>query len=1595
MTRLSLNSAPQGITGWLRSVPRLGESSSPIPLANKLSAILVALVLVFAMTPISAGATEATRADTTNSENIPLSFAGRDSNGLHCPNNNTTAADTAFPSGADVQSTNSSALRSLSEKNISVAQVSMNGQCVAVAADGSVWAWGLVLRGEYFGCINNPVKIMDGVSSVATGDRITAAIKFDGSLWIWGEYWFGPQQSGVLYADPPMKIMDNVASVVVDEGLFAAIKSDGSLWTGGEDSNTGQGTNVPTKVMEDVVSVDIGAGDNNGSIFAAIKSDGSLWTWGRSCCNPVLIMDEAASVVASDRHLIVTKSDKSLWSFTGNLWDLENVDAEERYERLEKIMDDVAFVSTSVGNGTAVVKSDGTLWMWGDNSDGQLGDGTTEYRDTPVKIMDGVRSISYIDGWNTAAVKFDDSLWIWGNNWNGQIGNGVDEGLQLTPLKIMDDVKSVELGIDVTAAIKTDGSLWTWGDLQATAEPNTHTLYKPLKAVFGAEYPSEPEPPQDQVQTSEIVDLFKEMNNLGSASLTGPSVNILGDDVTLFAAEMSVDLSGISDSLEMTVDPDNNTVSVTMGLGERDGANTNAKRENFNLAKSFVSECRRRGDSVAKTLRDYAGIKKKMATRNIDLLFDGDAGVVGYATFQFDDDGHIVGLLEGGMVAAAEARVATRAPLYGVVYAEFSLGGKAEGNLSLSLENEVGIFEGNVGVSAMPGIALGANAIVADVKGGLEGEIGGNVHFPSRSFRDAVSLYLTGRLYISGDTIVPGVSFNESWSFPQLELYPNLGSVQSRDATLAYEMPQVEMCSEFNAAQSNTMLREKTMGTSTLCTVYEGARPALATLSDGRTICTYLDTVSTGSVRLMYRVLDHGVWSEPQIVGKESALSLAVDGPLATRSDASGRQTDTAGVLTIAADGTPWVVYESSARPIEEGMGSAEVAALMELRAARFDASSGTFEESFLVASSGFWKYDYSIGQAENGVPCVVWAENTANDILLKQGGTRILSADLTGNGTIEAKELLTSDDPITEVCALGSSVAYVRSGVLYVNQALLDTADLGQTVDGLYSDENRLFFRCDGKLCCYDQDGAVEMLGASCTTSYIVHDEYVLWVQQDGFYSEVRRSALDGSEAAALTADQAYVGSFAIANGFEGAQNLVYTCQEVDPDALQANEDPFGGTVLKWQNDLARNSLRIIDVSHNAMDFSPGRKHSVFVTVANTGTEPLETVIVKSKTKDGTVVGRGEVISWIEPGASAEVEVIVTVSTKSAELSFEAYADGATFEPSDIKLDVEAEQDIALEVENDRTIFITNMSDEMVSNVKLQIYDGKEDGRLIRAVNVGSLAADLSSAVALTESDWESATLNATTSAKVLYCKAEHGGAEFSLADNSVAVISLFDDDNAGDDEGADLTPPQPPRPSNPSVSRPATPTKPSVPSRVSLVNSKITVKSKVYNGKTQKCAVPTVKVGGKALRYKTDFTYSCKAGKKIGSYKVTVKGAGKYAGTKTATFKIVPKGTSIAKLSKAKKAFTVKWKKPSKANLKQTTGYQVRWSTSKRFTKKTTKTKTVKTTSKAGKTCQLKVTKLKAKKKYYVQVRTYKKVGGKTYCSSWSKAKAVKTKR
>lgn len=116
-----------------------------------------------------------------------------------------------------------------------------------------------------------------------------------------------------------------------------------------------------------------------------------------------------------------------------------------------------------------------------------------------------------------------------------------------------------------------------------------------------------------------------------------------------------------------------------------------------------------------------------------------------------------------------------------------------------------------------------------------------------------------------------------------------------------------------------------------------------------------------------------------------------------------------------------------------------------------------------------------------------------------------------------------------------------------------------------------------------------------------------------------------------------------------------------------------------------------------------------------------------------------------------------------------------------------------------------------------------------------------------------------------------------------------------------------------------------------------------------------------------------------------MTIIGMGRYGGQISKTFVINPKGTSLASLTPASKKITVKWKKQAT----QTTGYQIQYSTDKSFKKG------VKSVNKKGASAvSTVISGLTSNKTYYIRIRTYKTVGGKTYYSTWSGVKSAKAK-
>ena len=119
----------------------------------------------------------------------------------------------------------------------------------------------------------------------------------------------------------------------------------------------------------------------------------------------------------------------------------------------------------------------------------------------------------------------------------------------------------------------------------------------------------------------------------------------------------------------------------------------------------------------------------------------------------------------------------------------------------------------------------------------------------------------------------------------------------------------------------------------------------------------------------------------------------------------------------------------------------------------------------------------------------------------------------------------------------------------------------------------------------------------------------------------------------------------------------------------------------------------------------------------------------------------------------------------------------------------------------------------------------------------------------------------------------------------------------------------------------------------------------------------------------------------------KIRVAASGNYkAAEKTITLTVKPVKAKTGSLkSTAKGSFALKWKQDKKA-----TGYIIQSSTDKRFEKNVKST-----TVSSNRTTSKKIGKLKAGKKYYVRICSYKKSGGKNIKGAYSDVKTVITKK
>ena len=189
----------------------------------------------------------------------------------------------------------------------------------------------------------------------------------------------------------------------------------------------------------------------------------------------------------------------------------------------------------------------------------------------------------------------------------------------------------------------------------------------------------------------------------------------------------------------------------------------------------------------------------------------------------------------------------------------------------------------------------------------------------------------------------------------------------------------------------------------------------------------------------------------------------------------------------------------------------------------------------------------------------------------------------------------------------------------------------------------------------------------------------------------------------------------------------------------------------------------------------------------------------------------------------------------------------------------------------------------------------------------------------------------------------------------------------------------------------KPVTPQEPTV-SNVNLSVGRKTVKV-AYAKKTLNLNIKAEKGASVSVKSANKKVVSIDKKKRAvicGTGKTEITVTASLKGKKTTVLKIpvsiTPIRQSVLALKSSKsRQMTVSWKKDTRA-----TGYQIMYSTDKKF-RKNVKTVNIK----KYKTTRCTVKKLARNKRYYVRVRSYKKVSGGKLYGSWSSTKNVKIKK
>lgn len=524
----------------------------------------------------------------------------------------------------------------------------------------------------------------------------------------------------------------------------------------------------------------------------------------------------------------------------------------------------------------------------------------------------------------------------------------------------------------------------------------------------------------DETVTLEIPVREISAGNSGSDTITGPTVDILGQKVPLFNLDIGFDLPTREDFLvlESEFNSKKNEVEVIIGVDllsyseKRYGKREKPTGEKFTQAvrevETMVTSIRQKNNKVFKS--KYNDFKGSLYDRGLKIGFDCDTYFIGYMRFS-NNRGNLE-LTSGEIGVIVRTNVSWDYPLVPTVCARFELDGDFQSGFRLIIrEEDKVVFLGDAGFSLKPSIGVGVNAYIASAYAGLGGKIDCTLNLPVDNLRNSFEANLSASFYFEYNALKWGN--RDEWTFGHLQIYPPLEepqilSVSEDKMKLIQPLPQISHLNNNNLNEFKANMQVYT-------------KPQIVYLNDGKMFMAYIDDspnrTAENSTVLMYSVFDGYDWSTPQAILDDGTVDFEP---------------------SICADGNGGVhiLWQNAKSTFTEDVTIDEMATDIELSYIHWNGNG--FESHVLITSNNNdYEMNHKIVSSGENI-AIIWKQNSENDVYALRGTNAIYRKQFS-SGAWQNTETLVSD--LSVITSIDTSFVNSENVVAYTAKSSTDNS--------------------------------------------------------------------------------------------------------------------------------------------------------------------------------------------------------------------------------------------------------------------------------------------------------------------------------------------------------------------------------------------------------------------------------------------------------------------------------------------------------------------------------------------------------------------------